>query len=191
MKRGQTLAHAGGKTSHRLYGIQSADYLFTQFLTSTDLPLELLMSLRTCVLLCFVGLLAACSSEPAKPPQTQVLAQPETDAPADLGPLPAYQRELSGVLTGAPKGAEVELAILIVDERGRPQGLMASSKIIGNNQPLPFKLRFNPEAFPAGARVELRGRASQSGQLILHLPSRIISQPSTQNVGTLAFVSAP
>ena len=91
------------------------------------------MSLRTCVLLCFVSLLAACSSEPAKPPQTQVLAQPETDAPADLGPLPAYQRELSGVLTGAPKGAEVELAILIVDERGRPQGLMASSKIIGNN----------------------------------------------------------
>ena len=68
---------------------------------------------------------------------------------------------------------------------------MVSSKIIGNNQPLPFKLRFNPEAFPAGARVELRGRASQSGQLILHLPSRIISQPSTQNVGTLAFVSAP
>ena len=26
-------------------------------------------------------------------------------SPADLGPLPAYQRELSGVLTGAPAGA--------------------------------------------------------------------------------------
>ena len=119
----------------------------------------------------------------------QVLTQPKTDAPADLGPLPAYQRELSGVLTGVPAGAEVELAILIVDDRGRPQGLMASSKIIGNNQALPFKLRFNPEAFPAGARVELRGRASQSGQLILHLPSRIINQPTTQALGTLAFNS--
>ena len=117
--------------------------------------------------------------------------EPETDAPKDLGPLPAYQREISGVLTGVPAGAEVELAMLIVDERGRPQGLMASSKITGNNQALPFKLRFNPQAFPAGARVELRGRASQSGQLILHLPSRIISQPSTQAMGTLAFVKAP
>ncbi|KMM82629.1 Uncharacterized lipoprotein YbaY [Pseudomonas taetrolens] len=149
------------------------------------------MPLRTIVLLCLASLLVACSSEPPKSAQPQSLPQPKTDAPADLGPLPAYQRELSGVLTGVPAGAEVELAMLIVDERGRPQGLMASSKIAGNNQPLPFKLRFNPQAFPAGARVELRGRASQSGQLILHLPSRIINQPTTQTLGTLALVKAP
>ena len=149
------------------------------------------MSLRSFVLPCLACLLVACSSGPQSPAQPHVLVQPQTDAPVDLGPLPAYQRELSGVLTGAPAGAEVELAMLIVDARGRPQGLMASSKIIGNNQPLPFTLRFNPEAFPAGARVELRGRASQSGQLILHLPSRIIGQPSTQALGTLAFVKAP
>ena len=185
------VAHPTGKTSHRLYGIQSAYYLFIQFDTPTDLPLELSMSLRTFVLLCLASVLVACSSGPSKTQQPQVLVQPKTDAPVDQGPLPAYQRELSGVLTGAPAGAEVELAMLIVDERGRPQGLMASSKITGNNQPLPFTLRFNPDAFPAGARVELRGRASQSGQLILHLPSRIIGQPSTQNVGTLAFISAP
>lgn len=149
------------------------------------------MPLRTIVLLCLASLLVACSSEPPKSAQPQSLPQPKTDAPADQGPLPAYQRELSGVLTGVPAGAEVELAMLIVDERGRPQGLMASSKIAGNNQPLPFKLRFNPQAFPAGARVELRGRASQSGQLILHLPSRIINQPTTQTLGTLALVKAP
>ncbi|MGO2452695.1 YbaY family lipoprotein [Pseudomonas taetrolens] len=149
------------------------------------------MPLRTIVLLCLASLLVACSSEPPKSAQPQSLPQPKTDAPADLGPLPVYQRELSGVLTGVPAGAEVELAMLIVDERGRPQGLMASSKIAGNNQPLPFKLRFNPQAFPAGARVELRGRASQSGQLILHLPSRIINQPTTQTLGTLALVKAP
>ena len=149
------------------------------------------MPLRTLVLLCLASLLVACSSEPPKPVQPQVLAEPETDAPKDLGPLPAYQREISGVLTGVPAGAEVELAMLIVDDRGRPQGLMASSKILGNSQALPFKLRFNPQAFPTGMRVELRGRASQSGQLILHLPSRIINQPTTQALGTLAFVKAP
>jgi uncharacterized lipoprotein YbaY len=59
------------------------------------------------------------------------------------------------------------------------------------NQILPFRLRFNPDAFPAGARVELRGRASQSGQLILHLPSQTISQPTTQALGQLQFVKAP
>ena len=149
------------------------------------------MPLRTLVLLCLASLLVACSSEPPKSAQPQVLTQPKTDAPADLGPLPSYQRELSGVLTGVPAGAEVELAMLIVDDRGRPQGLMASSKILGNSQALPFKLRFNPQAFPTGMRVELRGRASQSGQLILHLPSRIINQPTTHALGTLAFVKAP
>ena len=149
------------------------------------------MSLRTLVLLCLASVLVACSSEPPKSAQPQVLTQPKTDAPADLGPLPAYQRELSGVLTGAPAGAEVELAMLIVDERGRPQGLMASSKIVGNNQPLPFKLRFTPQAFPAGARVELRGRASQSGQLILHLQPVAVSSPQTQATGPLRLEKAP
>lgn len=112
-------------------------------------------------------------------------------ASADLGPLPAYQRELSGSLQGVPADAEVELALLVIDERGRPQQLLASSSLIGNNQVLPFRLRFNPESFPVGARVELRGRASQSGQLILHLPTQRISQPTTQALGQLQFVKAP
>ena len=109
----------------------------------------------------------------------------------NLGPLPAYQRELSGTLQGVPAGAEVELALLVIDEKDRPQQLLASSSLIGNNQVLPFHLRFNPESFPAGARVELRGRASQSGQLILHLPSQRITQPTTQALGQLQFVKAP
>jgi uncharacterized lipoprotein YbaY len=52
-------------------------------------------------------------------------------------------------------------------------------------------LRFNPEAFPTDARVELRGRASQSGQLILHLPSQSILRPDTQATGPLRFERAP
>ncbi|MGK9568367.1 YbaY family lipoprotein, partial [Salmonella enterica subsp. enterica] len=105
--------------------------------------------------------------------------------------LPAYQREINGSLNGVPANAEVELALLVIDERNRPQQLLASSVLIGNNKPLAFRLRFNPQAFPAGARVELRGRASQSGQLILHLPAVRIEQAITQTTGPLQLVRAP
>ena len=152
------------------------------------------MPLRPLVLLSLVSLLVACSSDAPKPaapapsPQQTVKKNQE---PAELGPLPAYQRELSGTLDGVPSGAQVELALLVIDDRGRPQRLLANSNLTGTNQLLPFRLRFNPEAFPAGARVELRGRASQSGQLILHLPAVRIEQPTTQALGQLQFVKAP
>ncbi|MDY7562064.1 YbaY family lipoprotein [Pseudomonas sp. 10B1] len=152
------------------------------------------MSLRHFVLLSLVGLLAACSSEAPKKPAE---AKPAVQQPAavkvqeGLGPLPAHQRELSGQLLGAPPGAQVELALLVIDDRGRPQRLLANTTLTGTNQPLPFQLRFNPESFPVGARVELRGRASQSGQLILHLPSLRIEQGNTQALGALQLVVAP
>ncbi len=148
------------------------------------------MTLRPLVLLCLAGLLAGCSStEPPKPVAAKPTAQ--TIKQQGPGPLLPYQRELSGQLLGVPSGAEVELALLLIDDRHRPQKLLSSTKLLGNNQSLPFQLRFNPEAFPAGARVELRGRASQSGQLILHLPSVRIQQASTQALGALQFVAAP
>jgi uncharacterized lipoprotein YbaY len=154
--------------------------------------LELFMTLRPLVLLCLAGLLAACSStEPPKPATKPASATQAIKLPEGPGPLLPYQRELSGQLLGVPKGAEVELALLVIDERNRPQKLLSSTKLLGNNQSLPFQLRFNPEAFPAGARVELRGRASQSGQLILHLPSVRIQEANTQALGALQFVTAP
>ncbi|MFJ4144982.1 YbaY family lipoprotein [Pseudomonas sp. NPDC089734] len=148
------------------------------------------MTLRPLALLSLVGLLTACSSNEAPPPAP---AKPATTlkVPAGPGPLLPHQRELSGQLLGVPAGAEVELAVLVIDERGRPQKLLTSTKLQGNGQSLPFQLRFNPEAFPVGERVELRGRASQSGQLILHLPSMRIEQPTTQALGPLQFVKAP
>ncbi|WP_248769269.1 hypothetical protein [Pseudomonas sp. MWU12-2345] len=152
------------------------------------------MSVRPLVLLSLAGLLAACGSPPPKPAPVAP-AQQQTSKPVspyeELGPLPAFQRELSGTLQGVPKGAEVELALLVIDERGRPQQLLSSSKINGTGQILPFRLRFNPEVFPVGSRVELRGRASLSGQLILHLPSRSITEPTTQALGQLQFFTAP
>jgi uncharacterized lipoprotein YbaY len=151
------------------------------------------MSFRPLVLISLISLLAACSSDAPKPvapvaPPVKGAVQPVTPA---LGPLPAFQRELTGTLMGVPAGAEVELALLVIDDSKRPQRLLASGKWIGNNQPLAFQLRFNPEVFPAGARVELRGRASQSGQLILHLPSLRIGQAETQALGALNFEKAP
>jgi uncharacterized lipoprotein YbaY len=157
--------------------------------------LELHMPLRPLVLLSFFGLLVACSSAPKPAPPlpgpAPQQAQKKAQESASLGPLPAYQRELSGTLQGVPTGAEVELALLVIDERGRPQQLLANSNLIGNDHVLAFRLRFNPESFPIGARVELRGRASQSGQLILHLPAQRIDQPITQALGQLQFVKAP
>jgi len=151
------------------------------------------MSLRPLVILALFSFLVACSSHAPKPAAPQPTPQQEKKIPGveELGPLPTYQREISGTLNGVPAGAEVELAMMVIDDRNRPQQLLASSVLIGNNKPLAFRLRFNPEVFPAGARVELRGRASQSGQLILHLPAVRITQAITQSTGPLQFVKAP
>ena len=150
------------------------------------------MHYRALIVLSLAGLLAACGSD--RPKTEQVSAPPPVKAAKktqDPGPLPAYQREVSGTLLNIPAGAEVELALLVIDERGRPQRLLASSTLSGTGQALPYRLRFNPEAFPAGARVELRGRASRSGQLILHLPPLRIAQASNQATGPLRFEKAP
>ncbi|MGY4490889.1 YbaY family lipoprotein [Pseudomonas sp. TE3610] len=150
------------------------------------------MPLRPLILLSLVALLAACSSDKPKPVAPVAPApKPAAIGAEPLGPLPAFQRELTGTVLGAPANAEVELALLAVDERSRPQKLLASTKLIGTGKALPFQLRFNPEAFPQGLRVELRGRASQSGQLILHLPAVPVSQPTTQALGQLQLLQAP
>jgi uncharacterized lipoprotein YbaY len=147
---------------------------------------------RALLVLCCAALLAACGSDRPKPAPAPAPLPPNVAKKAEpLGPLPAYQRELSGTLLEIPAGAFVELALLVIDERGRPQQLLASSTLTGTGQALPYQLRFNPEAFPAGARVELRGRASQSGQLILHLPPQRIIQAQTQATGPLRFEKAP
>jgi uncharacterized lipoprotein YbaY len=150
------------------------------------------MHYRALAVLCATALLAACGSDrPKSEPAAAPVPAKVAKKAQPLGPLPVYQRELSGTLMDIPAGANVELALLVIDERGRPQQLLASSILTGTGQALPYQLRFNPEAFPAGARVELRGRASQSGQLILHLPPVRIAQAQTQATGPLRFERAP
>jgi uncharacterized lipoprotein YbaY len=146
------------------------------------------MSLRPLALPGLLALLCACAAEapePTPPPATQARTIPIPEAE----PAP-YMHVLQGKLLGVPAKAEVELALLQVDA-GKPQRLLASVKLVGSGAPLPFRLGFNPESFPRGQTVELRGRASQSGQLILHLPARLIQSAESQSLGELQFVPAP
>ena len=123
---------------------------------------------------CLFLLLAACAGEAPKP----------------VTP-PAHLRELRGSLLTPPAGSDVELALLLVDERDRPQRLLASQTLAGTGNALPFRLRFDPQQFPGGARIELRARISQSGRLILRLPPQRVLQADSRDFGALPLVSAP
>ncbi len=144
------------------------------------------MLLRPLALLIALSLLAACASKPPAPVQA-----PTTPRAAVPTPLPANLRELSGSLLNVPAGSDVELALLVIDECNRPQRLLGNITLSGNGATLPFSLRFNPESFPSGARVELRGRVSRSAQLILRLPPLRIQSATSQALGELRFVTAP
>ena len=153
------------------------------------MPIRLLLPLLSALLL------TACASAPKQP------VQPVTPAPAPVAaakpaavieaPLPSHMRELRGSLRTPPAGSDVEMALLVIDERDRPQQLLGSLTLAGNGQLLPFRLPFNPAYFPNGARVELRARISQSGRLILRLPPQRILQAQSQSLGELPLVSAP
>lgn len=145
-------------------------------------------------LACLCLLLAACAGEPSKPAAPPAAAKPavaiEPAAPAEQ-PLPAHLRELRGSLLTPPAGSLVEIALLVVDERDRPRQLLGSLRLAGDGGALPFRLPFNPEYFPTGARVELRARISQSGRLILRLPPQRVALADDRDFGALPLVSAP
>lgn len=149
---------------------------------------------RRPLLVCLFLLLAACAGEPSRhvtppaPVKPTVALKPT--APVEQ-PLPAHLRELRGSLLTPPAGSEVELALLLVDERDRPQRLLASQALAGTGNALAFRLRFDPQQFPGGARLELRARISQSGRLILRLPPQRVLQADSRDFGALPLVSAP
>ncbi len=146
------------------------------------------MTLRSIALLA-VLLLAACSSDKPKPAPTPQASRSVTMVEPVL---PAHLRELSGTLSSIqgslPRGSEVQMALLVIDERDRPQRLLATGEL------MPFRLPFNPESFPpaGGAlRVELHARVIKSGQLAWRLHPLRIAQPTTQSLGELRLVRAP
>lgn len=139
--------------------------------------------------LALYGLLTACGSDPVAPPPAP--ATPVA-APAVEPERPAsHHPSLRGELLGVAAGADVELALLVIDARGRPGQLLSSLELRGDGRPLRFALPFEPGAFPLDQRVELRGRVSQSGRLVQRLLPRTISQPLSQELGSLPLVSAP
>ncbi|MHB0765346.1 YbaY family lipoprotein [Stutzerimonas sp. NM35] len=143
------------------------------------------MPSRPLVSFALMALLAGCSSQPADAPKATQPIEPSTASPAE------FLHELSGTLVGAPEGSEVELALLEVDRRNQPDKLLSNVKLTGRGNALPFILQFNPEAFPKNQRVELRGRVTHSGQLIMRLPPRQIHSASDQALGPLQLVPVP
>ncbi|MEO4045532.1 YbaY family lipoprotein [Pseudomonas sp. CAU 1711] len=136
-------------------------------------------------------LLAACAGDPPLP---RAVPQPvpavKTAAPAQQA-LPAHMRELRGNLLTPPAGGEVEMALLVVDERDRPLQLLGSLRLTGTGQALPFRLAFDPQQFPRAARVELRARVSLSGRLIQRLPPQRVLHADSRDFGALPLVKAP
>lgn len=145
--------------------------------------------LQPLILVSLIALLTACASD--SPPPAKPTVQTPTPTPAEAKPLPAYQRELSGSLLNVPNEADVELALLAVDQRGRPQTLLGNIQLRGTGNPLAFRLPFNPETFNNHSRIELHGRANQAGRLILRLPEQPIARGETHNLGELRLVPAP
>ncbi|MGP0175049.1 YbaY family lipoprotein [Pseudomonas sp. NCHU5208] len=133
--------------------------------------------------LILIPLLSACSSVPEAPPAATVTPAPQT--------TPAPQPGLRGQLLGVASGAEVELALLAVDLRGRPRQLLGQVRLRGDGEPLPFHLPITEDAPAGGQRLELRGRVSQSGRLVQRLPARTIAELSDQDLGALHLVPAP
>lgn len=144
------------------------------------------MPLRSVVSFVLIALLAACSSQPSK--------VPEVDAPP-MEPSQAPQskslNQLTGALAGVPAGSEVELALLEIDRDGQPDRLLSNVVLNGTGGTLPFVLQFNPDSFPKNQRVELRGRVTLEGQLIMLMLPRQIHTSASQTVGVMQLVPAP
>ncbi|MBD9657263.1 YbaY family lipoprotein [Pseudomonas sp. PDM12] len=145
------------------------------------------MPLRPLALLCFASLLVACAGETSPPAVTAPAPAVKAEQPA---PTPAHLRELTGTLLDVPAGADVELALLTINERGLPHKLLGNIQLRGTGAPLPFRLQFNPENFNQGIRVELRGRVHQSGKLVLHMPNQLIREPQSQALGEVRVTPA-
>lgn len=136
-------------------------------------------------------LLSGCSSKPAAPlPSLASEVQPAPVITASEKPA-AERFQLSGSLFTPPAGSVIELALLLVDQKGRPKVLLGSSTLTGTGQSLPFSLGFSRNDLPGGLQPQLRARVSLSGQLIQRLPGTSVATLQSQNLGALQLVKAP
>ncbi|WP_395506091.1 YbaY family lipoprotein [Ectopseudomonas hydrolytica] len=139
--------------------------------------------------LAVAALLSACASEPTTtaPATAPAPASAPTVPAAEVAPGPSLRGELLGVSAGA----DVDLALLAIDLRGRPSALLAQVQLRGDGAPLPFRLPLGTNNQIQGQRIELRGRVSLSGRLVQRLPPRTIAELKDQDLGSLQLVPAP
>ncbi|MGA4322342.1 YbaY family lipoprotein [Ectopseudomonas hydrolytica] len=141
--------------------------------------------------LAVAALLSACASEPTATAPAAAPAPAPASAPtvpaAEVAPGPSLRGELLGVAAGA----DVDLALLAIDLRGRPSALLAQVQLRGDGAPLPFRLPLAANKQIQGQRIELRGRVSLSGRLVQRLPPRTIAELKDQDLGSLQLVPAP
>lgn len=143
------------------------------------------MQLRPFFLPALLCVLVGCSSEQTQQPTAPITFEetPETIA--------TPMHELHGSLIGAPADSQVELALLEVNRLDQPDRLLSNVQLQGRGSELPFILKFNADKFPKGQDVELRGRVTRSGQLIMRLPSVRVRSSASQSLGPLHLVPAP
>lgn len=146
------------------------------------------MQLRPFVLSALLLAMVGCSSEQTQQsPTAPVLFE---DIP-EATETETLMHELHGSLIGAPAGSDVELALLEVNRLDQPDRLLSNVQLQGRGSELPFILKFNAEKFPKGQDVELRGRVTRSGHLIMRLPPVRVRSSSSQSLGPLQLVPAP
>ena len=68
-------------------------------------------------------------------------------------------------MLGVAAGADVDLALLGVDMRGRPRALLGQVHLRGNGEALPFHLPLNTQQAPQDLRLELRACHAASVRL--------------------------
>ncbi|MFG3453622.1 YbaY family lipoprotein [Stutzerimonas stutzeri] len=142
------------------------------------------MKLRPLVLPAVMLVLVGCSTQQAQRPTAPVTFE---EAPQAV----TLMHELHGSLIGVPAGSDVELALLEVNRRDQPDRLLSNVQLKGRGNELPFILKFNAEKFPKNQQVELRGRVTRSGQLIMRLPAVQVTSSASQSLGPLRLVPAP
>lgn len=137
-------------------------------------------------------LMLGCSSKPVEPPPGLAVTATSNSAVSPATSLATQDIfQLSGSLLTPSAGSVVELAVLLIDPHGRPQGLLGSNTLIGTGQPLPFTIGFAKHASAADQRLQLRARVSLSGHLVQRLPGKAILPQQDTNLGALQLVSAP
>ena len=154
---------------------------------------NLASALRASLLCSLLGVLHGCASPAPTSPAAPSAATPASPPQAAETPqtTTANQRALSGTLLGIPARAQVELALLAIDPKGRPYSLLAHMQLPASGDSLAFQLPFDAERFALHRRVELRGRAHLDGRLILRLPPQPIPHAENRQLGSLRLVPAP